>query len=197
VKDAYGWLYYYQAAARAYLQLALTLRNQGIAEPSERFNYRALIMRRKALLCQIFHLLAILFFVRDDLPPEEQRYQRVWPRLRLIFLPIVRQTGSYLFSWFLAALTGYGYRMWRIILAYTLVVLAFAAAYWGLGFQAPPGLNFLQAIIVSVTAFHGRVFSNPYTLTEPQIIFTALEAICGLVIEGLFVAMLVQRFFNR
>lgn len=105
--------------------------------------------------------------------------------------------GSYLFSVFLAALTGYGFRMWRIVAAYALIVLAFATAYWGLGFQAPPNLSFPQAIIVSVTAFHGRVFANPFTLNEPQIAVTALEAIFGLVIEGVFIAMLTQRFFSR
>lgn len=165
-KTPADWLAGYQAAARAYRQLAVALRGQGVTEPADRFTYRAQIMQRKVLWWQI----------------RSGKFSKL---------------GSYLFSLFLAALTGYGFRMWRIIVAYALIVLAFAAAYWGLGFQAPPGLTFWQAIIVSVTAFHGRVFSNPFTLNEPQIAFTALEAIFGLVVEGVFIAMLTQRFFSR
>ena len=52
-------------------------------------------------------------------------------------------------------------------------------------------------MIFSVTAFHGRVFANPSMPNELQIAFTALEAIFGFVIEGVFIAMLVQRFFGK
>lgn len=156
----------FEAAARAYRQLAIALRGQGITEAADRFTYRALIMQRKAL----------------------------WWHSRGREFSML---GSYLFSLFLAVLTGYGFRMWRIIAAYTLLILAFAGAYWSLDLQTPHIYTFWQALILSVTAFHGRVFSNPFLLTEPQIVVTAIEAIFGLVIEGVFIAMLTQRFFNR
>jgi hypothetical protein len=105
--------------------------------------------------------------------------------------------GAYLFSLFLAVLTGYGFRMKCIIIAYTLLMLAFAGAYWSLDLPPPHISTFWQALSLSVTAFHGRVFSNPFLLTEPQLVVTALEAIFGLGIEGVFIAMLTQRFFNR
>jgi hypothetical protein len=157
----------YQAAERAYRQLAIALRGQGITDPADRFGFRAQIMQRKAL----------------------------WWQIRSGKLS---KLGSWLFSWFLFALTGYGYRLWRIIVTYAFLILAFAGGYWAIDRQARQPLNFGQALIVSITAFHGRVFSyNPFTLSDPQIVVTAIEAICGLVIEGLFVAMLVQRFFSR
>lgn len=77
---------------------------------------------------------------------------------------------------------------------------AFALAYWSAGLQQPHDLSYWQALAVSITAFHGRVFPSPFTkdaLDSAQIWVTALAAICGLVIEGVFIAMLTQRYFNR
>lgn len=165
-KNTSTWLEGFETAARAYRQLAVVLRGQGITDVADRFTYRALIMQRKALWWQL----------------RNRRF---------------RALGAYLFALFLEVLTGYGFRLWRIIAAYTFLILAFAGAYWSLDLQTPHIYTFWQALILSVTAFHGRVFSNPFLLTEPQIVVTAIEAIFGLVIEGVFIAMLTQRFFNR
>ena len=189
-KTTTEWRDGYQAAARAYRQLAIALREQGISDGADRFTYRALIMQRKALW----------WLIRTLIHQSLSTSGLVLPlRLRLwAILGIIQFIGVYLFSLFLAVLTGYGFRMSRILVAYGLLILTFGGAYWGLDRHAHDPLNFGQALIVSITAFHGRVFSyNPFTLSDPQIVVTAIEAICGLVIEGLFVAMLVQRFFNR
>jgi hypothetical protein len=158
----------YETAARAYRQLAIVLRSQGVTDVADRFNYRALIMQRKAL----------------------------WRQLRT---KRSRALGSYLFSLFLAVLTGYGYRMSRIVVAYLLLIGGFATAYWSVGVHHPRDISFWTALIVSVTAFHGRVFTNPFApnIPDAQVVITAIEAIVGLVIEGVFIAMLTQRFFNR
>jgi len=109
-----------------------------------------------------------------------------------------RMLGSYLFSLFLALLTGYGYRMWRIVVAYALVNILFASLYYLFGmFYAPPHLAWTQALIVSVTAFHGRVFSSSFLPGSPQSTVAAFEAVTGLIFEGVFIAMLTQRFFGR
>ena len=106
--------------------------------------------------------------------------------------------GQYLFSLLLAALTGYGYRMWRIIVVYALVNVLFASLYYLFGvFYAPPHLAWTQALIVSVTAFHGRVFSSSFLPGSPQSTVAAFEAVTGLIFEGVFIAMLTQRFFGR
>jgi len=97
----------------------------------------------------------------------------------------------------LALLTGYGYRMWRILVAYLLIIAACAVAYFVLGIDYGPRLSLIQAFLESVTAFHGRVFFELFTSNAPQIWVTAFEAVAGLVIEGVFIAMLTQRFFGK
>lgn len=106
--------------------------------------------------------------------------------------------GKWLFSMLLALLAGYGYRMGRILVAYLIIVLLCAGAYFVLGMYYQPHLSFLEAALTSVTAFHGRVFSEPFLRPgEPQQWVTAFEAIAGLVIEGVFIAMLTQKFFGK
>jgi uncharacterized protein YjbI with pentapeptide repeats len=105
--------------------------------------------------------------------------------------------GRWLFSMILALLSGYGYRIWRILAAYLLVVSLFAMAYYFLGLVNPPHLPLGQTFLESVTAFHGRVFLEQFKPDTPQIWLTAIEAIAGLIIEGVFIAMLIQRFFSK
>jgi hypothetical protein len=80
-------------------------------------------------------------------------------------------------------------------LAYALAVAAFAALYFALGAISGPPTSPGDALLASVTAFHGRVFAGQFGLGMPQSWVTAAEAVVGLVIESVFVAMLTQRFF--
>lgn len=105
--------------------------------------------------------------------------------------------GPYLFSLLLALLTGYGYRMGRIIIAYAFLVSLFATLYYVFGLSHPPHIRLLDAFILSISAFHGRVFSSPFLLESPQSIVTACEAVVGFTVEGIFIAMLTQRFFGK
>jgi hypothetical protein len=106
--------------------------------------------------------------------------------------------GRWAFSLALALLAGYGYRMGRILLAYLLVIALAAVAYWTLGVSGNgPLLAPHEALLVSVTAFHGRVFAEAFQVTSPAAWVAAAEAVLGLVIEGVFIAMLTQRFFSR
>lgn len=107
------------------------------------------------------------------------------------------QLGPYLFSLFLAMLTGYGYRMWRIVVAYALVNCLFATLYFIMGLTTAPHLSWGAALLTSITAFHGRVFSTVFAAGSPQTIVTAAEAVTGLLFEAIFVAMLTQRFFGK
>jgi uncharacterized protein YjbI with pentapeptide repeats len=109
-----------------------------------------------------------------------------------------RSFWKWLGSAILALLTGYGYRMWRILVAYVFIVLLCAVAYFVLGMYYEPHLSFLDAVLTSITAFHGRVFSEPFLHTgASQLWVTAFEAVMGLVIEGVFIAMLTQKFFGK
>ena len=62
-----------------------------------------------------------------------------------------------------------------------------------MGLLLPPH----EALLVSVTAFHGRVFSESFRVGGPAAWVAAAEAVLGLVIEGVFIAMLTQRFFSK
>jgi uncharacterized protein YjbI with pentapeptide repeats len=107
-----------------------------------------------------------------------------------------KKFGRWFFSRFLALVAGYGYRMERILLTYALVVSLFAVGYFVLGMFYNSHLSFLDAMLTSVTAFHGRVFSEPFS-HPGELWLTAFEAVAGLVIEGVFIAMLTQRFLGR
>jgi hypothetical protein len=109
-----------------------------------------------------------------------------------------RKIGAYLFSLFLATLTGYGYRLERILIGYAVVILGFAAAFFALGQSGliNTRLDAGQAIIESLAAFHERAFSgflNGAHLDPVRGWVAFAEAVVGLVIESTFVAMLVQR----
>ena len=102
--------------------------------------------------------------------------------------------GAWLFSWFLFLLAGYGYKLWRSFLAYLLVIGTFTALYLLLD----PCLAWYEAIVVSMTAFHGRGFSpNTFSPGDPLSIASAVEAFFGLLIEVTFIATLTRRFFGQ
>ncbi|HUY78455.1 MAG TPA: pentapeptide repeat-containing protein [Ktedonobacterales bacterium] len=163
----------YQVAERATRQLAVALQAQGMSEDAARFTYRAQNLQR------------------------EVYRRRGW-----------RYFGAWVFSGFLATLTGYGYRMGRILIAYALAVFGFAAIYFALGVGCSAGSgactsnqplwkSLLAALVVSVTAFHGRVFSLQPQPASALGVITAIEAVVGLVLESVFIAMLTQKLFSR
>jgi hypothetical protein len=112
----------------------------------------------------------------------------------------LRKLGSYLFSLLLAGLAGYGYRLGRIFVAYALVVGLFAASFLASGVvssqSVPTGPQALDALQISLNAIHGRVFFAQFHLDTVQSWLATAESMVGIVIEGVFVAMLVQRFFG-
>ena len=106
-----------------------------------------------------------------------------------------RKLGGYLFSWLLAGLAGYGYRLRRIFVVYGLAVLLFAIGYFLAGgvtgltqTQAQLSLQqqMLDALQVSLNAIHGRVFFTQLGLDTLQSWLATLESIVGIVIEGVF-----------
>jgi hypothetical protein len=117
---------------------------------------------------------------------------------RVYRLQGIRKLGAYLFSLLLAVLAGYGYRLWRILLAYVLALTLFATAYFVAGtWLGGNHLEWYEALLVSLTAIHGRVFITSFGLDSIQSWVAAAESVVGIVIEGVFVAMLIQRFFGR
>jgi uncharacterized protein YjbI with pentapeptide repeats len=114
----------------------------------------------------------------------------------------LRESGlvPFLGSYALDLLSGYGYRLGNIFVAYGLVVSAFAALYLLPSFLAGHVLTFqnaADALQISLNAIHGRVFFAQFHLDTLQSWLATMESIVGIVIEGIFVAMLIQRFFAR
>ncbi len=102
-------------------------------------------------------------------------------------------------SWLLDLISGYGYKPMRSLITYLLVIGLFAVGYYLLGGNVNPALSPLDALIFSVTSFHGRGFAagEAVTLHNPLTIMAAGEAVLGLLIEIVFIATFTQRFFSR
>jgi hypothetical protein len=175
------FLYHLEAAVRAYRQISAQLRSQGLSELADRFSERAQICQRKLLFHQML-----------------EDWRRPW-----------RLPGDLLrclFSGFLAVLAGYGYHPGRTLLWYFAVISGFAFAYFqathgmlilGLHPSQVPTLKWYEALVLSVSAFHGRGFFQPVqSLGDPVAILAASEAIIGLFIEISFIATFTQRFFG-
>ncbi len=177
VKDEDTRLVEFRDAVRANRQVVVALREQGLNEEADRFAYRAQRLQREVLRRQ-----ALRFDGHAQLSLA-RRAQRL---------------GGYLFSGFLDILAGYGYKPGRSLVAYLLVIVAFAGAFLRLGGTVHPALSPLAALIFSITSFHGRgFFPGGVALDNPLTVVAALEAIVGLIIEISFIATFTQRFFAR
>lgn len=120
-----------------------------------------------------------------------QRCQRVVLRRQRRFL---RYFGSLL----LDLSSGYGYKPIRSLIAYVIIVCLFAGAYLINAQFAAPHLTWDEALVLSVSAFHGRgFFTSGIRLGDTLARVAALEAIIGLLIEITFIATFTQRFFAR
>jgi hypothetical protein len=110
-----------------------------------------------------------------------------------------RRWGAYAGSALLDGLAGYGYMPARSLLVYLAMIVGFACAYYLLGPAAQLPLSPLEAVVFSVTSFHGRGFSPGanVTLANPLTVLAAGEAVLGLLVEITFIATFTQRFFSR
>jgi hypothetical protein len=79
-------------------------------------------------------------------------------------------------------------------------VATFAAIFYWIGVPNDPATtpqgHAFNALLVSLTAIHGRTFFEQFAFTSQGWV-AAIESIIGIVIKGVFVAMLIQRFFAR
>jgi uncharacterized protein YjbI with pentapeptide repeats len=171
------WLYNYQAAVRAYRQLATALREQGLNEVAARFAYRAFVLQRRVLWRQMLQL----------------RRQGRKGMYRL-----AQKMVDYLLSWLLDLFAGYGYKPLRSFITYLLVIGAFMTIYYGQGMAYGPHLSWAQSLILSMTAFHGRAFfPAPVGPGGAQAYTCAIESFLGLIIEISLVVTFAQRFFRK
>jgi hypothetical protein len=109
-----------------------------------------------------------------------------------------RRWGSAAGSWLLDALSGYGYKPMRSVAAYALIICLFAGAYLLNAQFAAPHLRWDEALVLSISSFHGRgFFTSGISLGDTLARLAAAEAIVGLLIEITFIATFTQRFFAR
>ena len=128
----------------------------------------------------------------------EQRTERYALRLESRLLP---WAGSAV----LDLVSGYGERPARAFQSYVVVVLGFAVVYFELTnnlanyfFTTTRPLKWYEALVLSVSSFHGRgFFPQSISLSDPVAMVAAVEAIIGLFIELVFIATFNQRFFDK
>jgi hypothetical protein len=108
-----------------------------------------------------------------------------------------RQFGRWLVSWGRAPLSDY--KLCRIFLAYATVVLTFATPFLlptFLNGSAPSYQQTADALQISLYAANGRVFFVQFGLDTLQSWLAIAESVTGIVFEGVFVAMIIQRLFR-
>ena len=111
----------------------------------------------------------------------------------LLLVKQITYYGQYLLSVFLDLLAGYGYKPWRSLGWYVVTILTFALYYYSLGVTAGPHLTWHEALIVSLTSFHGRgFFAEQFKPGDPQATCAAAEAAIGLIIEVSLIATFTQ-----
>jgi uncharacterized protein YjbI with pentapeptide repeats len=104
----------------------------------------------------------------------------------------------YLGSWLMWLIAGYGYKPMRSLIAYISIICVFAGAFLINAQFAAPHLTWDEALVLSVSAFHGRgFFTSGISLGDTLARLAAGEAIIGLLIEITFIATFTQRFFAR
>ena len=161
----------YRAAVRATRQLAIMLRDQGLGGDADYFAYRARVLYRM------------------------ERWWRLWSREQvqrpLIWIQLLL---AWVLSTLFDLLAGYGYKPERAVFCYLVVITGFATAYVIFGHLLP-----LEALVFSLTSFHGRGFSpgENITLDNPLTVFAAMEAVVGLVIEISLISTVTQRLFGK
>jgi hypothetical protein len=95
-------------------------------------------------------------------------------------------------------ISGHGYRPLRAFLAYAVVILGFAGLYLLNGQFVAPHLTWNEALVLSMSSFHGRgFFSSHIALGDTYAELAAGEAFIGLLIEITLIATFTQRFFAR
>ncbi len=118
--------------------------------------------------------------------------------LQRVVLRRERKFGRYLFSLFLDLLAGYGYRPGRSAIAYLVIIFGFMGLYLLNAHFVIPHLRWDEALVLSLSSFHGRgFFSQDITLGDTYARLAAAEAVVGLLIEVSLIATFTQRFFGK
>ena len=117
--------------------------------------------------------------------------------------------GAWILSRILEVLTGYGYRPFKALRCYFVVIVVFTSLfYWieitrqqnlsGVIFPTIKGNELIDALALSMNAFHGRgVSASNLESGDPRELVGAVEAFVGMIIEVILITTLGQRFFGK
>jgi len=134
----------------------------------------------------------------QGLHEEAARFAYRAQRLQRIVLRRQRKVVAYLFSGVLDLLAGYGYRPGRSVIAYLVIIVGFMGLYLLNAHFVTPHLRWDEALVLSVSSFHGRgFFSQEISVGDTYARLAAAEAVVGLLIEISFIATFTQRFFGK
>ena len=134
----------------------------------------------------------------QGLSEEAARFAYRAQKLQRVVLRRRRKLLAYLFSGVLDLLAGYGYRPGRSVLAYLVIIVGFMGLYLLNAHFVAPHLRWDEALVLSVSSFHGRgFFSQEISLGDTYARLAAAEAVVGLLIEISFIATFTQRFFGK
>jgi hypothetical protein len=169
VKTRTGRIAAYRDAARAYRNLSIALRSQGLLISASNCRLHEQVLERRARFLE-FSLLG-------------------WGFSWLLFL--VASYGERPVRSFIAYLL--------VLFGFAGAYFALGSGTLaGFGLGAHDAITSpLSALIFSVTSFHGRgVFSGGLALDDPLTVLAAAEVVIGLFIEITFIATFTQRFFG-
>jgi len=83
------------------------------------------------------------------------------------------------------------------VIAYLVVIFSFMGLYL-LNAHGATHLRWDEALVLSVSSFHGRgFFLQNVTLGDAFARLAAVEAVLGLLIEVIFIATFTQRFLGK
>ena len=102
-------------------------------------------------------------------------------KLQRIVLRLQRKLGPYLISLFLDLVAGYGYKPLRSLLVYFFIIFGYMGLYMLNARVVVPHLGWDEALVLSLSSFHGRgFFSQDITLGDTYARLAASEAVIGL-----------------
>lgn len=162
----------------------------------KRRSRRDVLLRRYSAAVRAYRQMATALRAQG-LNEDADRFAYRAQKLQKTVLRLKRQWLRWAGSSLLDLVAGYGYHPLRSVATYLLVICGFAAVYFALGQTIAPPLGPLDALIFSLTSFHGRGFSPGAAVTLHSVItiVAATEAVVGLLIEIIFIATFTQRFF--
>jgi uncharacterized protein YjbI with pentapeptide repeats len=134
----------------------------------------------------------------QGLHEEAARFAYRAQRLQRTVLRRQQKFGSYLFSGFLDLIAGYGYRPERSLIAYLVMIFGFMGLSLLNAHFVAPHLRWDEALVLSVSSFHGRgFFSQDIRLGDTYARLASAEAMVGLLIEISLIATFTQRYFGK